>query len=164
MESRESIVRDLLSVEKSLPDFQSSSQQYESHKQQYEPQPSSQSNRVQAPDSVPLSTKAQRQIFYHILCARYLAQGQHSKVIECHLKILEDAKRCKQEKCSYQEIGYMYYNIDNYVNRFRVSSSSLEIPSHFLYIFKSVKRILCSDIRLFPSFFNDSSKNIAACT
>ena len=115
MESRESIVRDLLSVEKSLPDFQSSSQQYESHKQQYEPQPSSQSNRVQAPDSVPLSTKEQRQIFYHILCARYLAQGQHSKVIECHLKILEDAKRCKQEKCSYQEIGYMYYNIDNYV-------------------------------------------------
>ncbi len=162
IERRKSTV-DLLSDEKSPPQFQSSSQQYESHKpansdnspkptkfrssssQQYEShkqhyvhaadnsgklptkfQSSSQSDRVHAPGSVPLSTKAQRQKFYTNLGNHYLALGQHSKVAECQLKIIEGVNQCQRENCSYREIGYMYYNIENYVEAAKFFELSLE--------------------------------------
>ncbi len=127
------------------PKFQSSnSQQHELYKKQYvhvaadsdKPpsnfQPSSQSDRVHAPDSVPLSTKAQRQSFYTNLGNRYLALGQHSKVAECQLKLMEDLKKCEQEKCSYKEIGYMYWSISNFENAAKFLELSLEYDANNL--------------------------------
>ncbi len=133
MEQRKIIV-DLLSDEK----FQSCDcQQYE-HKQEYvlsadnsEKPPtkfksSSQSEPVRSPGSVPLSTKAQRRTFYINLSDRYLALGQHSKVAECQVKIIEEVKNCEQENCSYKNIGFMHWNIKNNEDAAKFLELSLE--------------------------------------
>ena len=154
MEQRK-IVVDLLSDEKSPPQFPSSSQQqyvhtsnsefqscdcqqYESHKQEYmhsaansdKPptkfQSSSQSEPVRSPGSAPLSTKAQRRTFYINLGDRYLALGQHSKVAECQVKIIEEVKNCEQENCSYKNIGFMYWNLKNSEDAAKFLELSLE--------------------------------------
>ena len=66
------------------------------------------------PESVPVTTKTKRQGFYVSLGNRYLNAGQHLKVVECQLKIIEDARKCEKENCTYREIGYMYIHINDY--------------------------------------------------
>ncbi len=93
--------------------------------------PSSQSDPVHAPGSVPLSTKAQRQKFYTNLGNYYLALGQHSKVTECQLKIMEDVKQCaERENCSYKEIGTMYWNVNNNEKAITFLELSLEYDAN----------------------------------
>ncbi len=160
--SQEYNIVDRLSGEKSRPQFRSSNQQYESHKPQYESRKQHYENKPPAnsykpptqfythDSSVPRSTKAQRRLFYRNLGNRYLALGQHSKVAECQLKLIDDVQKCKRENCSYKEIGEMYYNIDNYAEAAKFFELSLEnddndliseaiILSRLLTIYKSLQ-------------------------
>ncbi len=140
MEQRKFIV-DQLSAEKSPEKSPSYGQQrakthssYNSHQQDTEPLPrptefvsSSETNRVQDPDSVPLTTIAQRRLFYTNLGNHYFTLGQHSKVAECQLKILEEVNKCKKDNyCSYRQIGFVHYDIGNFDKAAHFFELSLE--------------------------------------
>ena len=79
-----------------------------------------------------VTTKTMRQAFYESLGNRYLNLGQHSKMIECHLRIIEDMKKCEKDKCTYKEIGIIYMTTNNYVKAAKFLELSLEHESNNL--------------------------------
>ena len=86
------------------------------------------------PASVPVTTKAKHQAFYVSLGNHYVNVGQHSKVVECQLRIIEDVKKCEKENCTYREIGYMHRTTYNYVEAAKFFELSLEYKSNNLVI------------------------------
>ena len=77
-------------------------------------------------DSVPLSPKAIHRRFYIYLGNHYLAQDQHSKVIQCQLRIIKDARECESANCTYREIGLMHYNGGNFDEALKFLDLSLD--------------------------------------
>ena len=65
--------------------------------------------------------------FYKSLCNNYLDLKQHSKVVNCHLKIIENARECKTETCTYKEIAFMYKETGNFEEVARFLELSLKM-------------------------------------
>ena len=112
---------------------------------------------ARSPESEPImSSKTKYQQFYISLGNLYLAQGKHSEVIDCQLKIIEDVKKCEQrDYCTYREIGYMHKSIGNYIEALKFLKLSLDYDNNnFLIKMKTLVDIhnIVNQERLFHIF------------
>ncbi len=91
--------------------------------------PTREPNPATNPASVPVATKAKRRTFYVSLADRYLNVGQHSKMVQCQLTIIDSGK-CDEDNCTYREIGYIYIYTNNYVQAAKFFELSLQYESN----------------------------------
>ncbi len=83
-----------------------------------------------------LSAKAERRRFYMTLADQYFALSLHQDVISCVRSILDDVENCTTEECTYQHIGYIFWNVGDYEKAGKYFNRSLEIES--LNIFQTI--------------------------